>query len=74
MGDGDSPALKKVPVPELVKECGIGRSALFEILPARSRRHRRNRERILAMLRNRGLIRFEYEPFAWIRLDVHAGV
>jgi hypothetical protein len=44
-------ALKKVPMQEFVKECGISRSALFEILAGRSRPHRANREKLTAIAR-----------------------
>jgi hypothetical protein len=45
------PALKKVPLPELVKESGLSRSALFEVLAGRSRPHRANREKLATIAR-----------------------
>ena len=38
------PALKRIPVPELIKGSGLSRSALFEVLAGRSRPHPKNRE------------------------------
>jgi hypothetical protein len=46
------PALKRITITELVKQTGMSRSALFEILAGRSRPHRNNRERLAAIIRN----------------------
>jgi hypothetical protein len=40
------PALRPIPVPELLEKSGMSRSALFEVLAGRSRPHRKNRERL----------------------------
>jgi hypothetical protein len=45
------PALKKMPVPDILKECEMSRSALFEVLAGRSRPHRANREKLAALAR-----------------------
>jgi hypothetical protein len=45
------PALKKISVDELVKAPGMSRSALFEVLAGRSRPHRRNRVRLMELVR-----------------------
>jgi hypothetical protein len=48
------PALKKVPLAQLVKLSCLSRSTLMEIRAGRSRPHRKNRELLLAVLRRRG--------------------
>jgi hypothetical protein len=45
------PALKKVSFQDLLKESGMSRSALFEVLAGRCRPHRANRERLAAIAR-----------------------
>jgi hypothetical protein len=52
------PALKRMPVPELIKGSGLSRSALFEVLAGRSRPHPKNRnvlEAVLAQFTQKGL-------------------
>ena len=44
------PSLKKLPVSELMRESGISRSALFEVLAGRSRPHPKNRDILEAAL------------------------
>jgi hypothetical protein len=50
------PALKEMPIADLVKQSGMSRSALFDVLAGRSRPHRRNREKVAEVIRNLGLI------------------
>jgi hypothetical protein len=45
------PALKRIPVPDILRECEMSRSALFEVLAGRSRPHRANREKLAAIAR-----------------------
>jgi hypothetical protein len=45
------PALKKIPIVDLVKDTGMSRSALFDVLAGRSRPHPRNRERLTQIAR-----------------------
>jgi hypothetical protein len=45
------PALKKMPVPDILKECDMSRSALVEVLAGRSRPHRANREKLATIAR-----------------------
>jgi hypothetical protein len=50
------PALKRIPVADLLRVCGISRSALFEILSGRSRPHPGNRERLKEIVSDLGLM------------------
>lgn len=50
------PALKKIPPSDLLKNSGLSRSALFEVLAGRSRPHRKNRERLSGLVRRLGLM------------------
>jgi hypothetical protein len=50
------PALKNLPLSVLMKESGISRSALFEVLAGRSRPHPKNQERLKSIVQNLGLI------------------
>jgi hypothetical protein len=50
------PALKQVPLPELLAKSGMRRSALFEALAGRSRPHPRNQKRLAEIVRELGLI------------------
>jgi hypothetical protein len=46
------PALKKIPISDLMKESRLSRSALFEVVAGRSRPHRKNREKLIRIGRN----------------------
>jgi hypothetical protein len=50
------PALKKVPLKILVEKSGISRRALMNARAGRSRPHRKNRERLVSILKKLGLI------------------
>jgi hypothetical protein len=45
------PALKGIPVSELVQRTGMSRSALFEVLAGRSVPHRKNRARLAEVVK-----------------------
>ena len=45
------PALKKVPLPHLVKMSGMSRRALMDLCAGRSRPHRKNQERLASIVR-----------------------
>jgi hypothetical protein len=49
-------ALKKVPLETLAKMSGMSRRALIEIRAGRTRPHRKNRETLVSILKNLGLI------------------
>lgn len=49
-------ALKKVPLKILVKKSGMSRRALMDARAGRSRPHRKNRERLVSILKKFGLI------------------
>ena len=50
------PALKKIPLPILVKMSGLSRRTLIDIRAGRSRPHRKNREMLVGILRKLGLL------------------
>ena len=50
------PALRKIPLPILVKMSGLSRRTLIDIRAGRSRPHRSNRERLTAIVRNFGMV------------------
>jgi hypothetical protein len=49
-------ALKRVPLPDILKHCAMSRSALFEVLAGRSVPHERNREKLAELIRKLGLV------------------
>jgi hypothetical protein len=51
------PVLKKVPLRTLVKMSGMSHRALINIRAGRSRPHRRNREKLVSILKELGLTR-----------------
>jgi hypothetical protein len=50
------PAQKKMPLPLLLKESGMSRSALKEIRAGRSRPHPKNQKLLVSILRKHGLV------------------
>jgi hypothetical protein len=50
------PALRKIPVPILIKKSGKSRSTIFEWLAGRSRPHRKNQERLATIVRQLEMI------------------
>jgi hypothetical protein len=54
------PALRQIPIADLVKESGMSRSALFEVLAGRSRPHRRNRERLATVCIQSDLVEWPF--------------
>ena len=50
------PALRKMPLPILVKISGLSRRALIEIRAGRSRPHRKNQEQLTGIIRKLGMI------------------
>jgi hypothetical protein len=50
------PALRKMPLPILVKMSGLSRRTLIDIRAGRSRPHRKNQERLASIARKLGAI------------------
>ncbi len=50
------PALKRMPLTQLVKLSGMSRRAILDLRAGRSRPHRKNREQLAAILHERGLV------------------